>query len=348
MSEISYIVGIGRSGTTLLSNLLNNHQNIHSTPEAVFLVFFLNKFKSKNINIFDLQLILKQIETYGLSHPWVGWHFDKNNLIKDFEFYATHNKFVSYHDTVKIIYKNFKSNNLKFKKIEYILDKNPSYSLYLDKLKVFSPNSLYIIMFRDYRANVLSRKQSVYLKSPNVAYNAYRWRIFNKKLLNFHGSYKNKSMILKYEDLIAESDLSLNKTYSFLKLDTNNILSKTEFKTQLDTTNIPEKYKDRYIKKYSDLNKKVNTSRMNSWKEELSEKEVKICDVFCASIGEKLGYIPKNKFNTFQKFYYHCRYIFPISKAVFEVYKDYLIYYLPPAFKIKKLTQQYKKNGFIK
>lgn len=347
-TNISYIIGIGRSGTTLVSNLLKRHQNIHCAPEAVFLVFFLNKFKNKNINRKEFDLMLKHIEIYGLSHPWVGWHFDKNKLIKGFEELTNKKLFVSYEETVKMIYKCFIIINKPVVKTKYILDKNPSYSLYLNQLQEFSSKSKFLLIIRDYRANVLSRKQSVYYKSPNIAYNAYRWRIFNKNILKFHTSHKTRSIIVKYEDLVTENDLHLNKIYNFFDLDPKMVVKNYTEEIELNNKEIPEKYKVRFFKKYSDLNKKVNHSRRDSWKEELSKKEIFICDVFCNSIGVKFGYNSEYKINIFQKFYYHCRYIIPISKAIIEVYKDYIIYYMPPTFKLKKLIERYKKNGFIK
>ena len=48
--KIHFILGLGRPGTTLLSSLLDTHPNLKCTPEAVFLVFFLQKYKnSENV-----------------------------------------------------------------------------------------------------------------------------------------------------------------------------------------------------------------------------------------------------------------------------------------------------------
>lgn len=43
MSELklNFIVGIGRSGTTLLMSMLNSHSKIQSTPEVNFFNFFI-------------------------------------------------------------------------------------------------------------------------------------------------------------------------------------------------------------------------------------------------------------------------------------------------------------------
>ena len=42
-----FIIGRGRSGTTLLSKLLNEHKQIHIPPESFFILNLLEKYKNK-------------------------------------------------------------------------------------------------------------------------------------------------------------------------------------------------------------------------------------------------------------------------------------------------------------
>lgn len=53
--QTHYIIGIGRSGTTLLSKLLNQHQNCLVTLETDFVTFFTSRLKKKHTT---LKLIL--------------------------------------------------------------------------------------------------------------------------------------------------------------------------------------------------------------------------------------------------------------------------------------------------
>lgn len=39
--SLNFIVGIGRSGTTLLMSMLNAHPKLQATPEVNFFVFFI-------------------------------------------------------------------------------------------------------------------------------------------------------------------------------------------------------------------------------------------------------------------------------------------------------------------
>ena len=45
MTKVHYVIGIGRSGTSLLMSLLGAHQNLHTPPENYFNTFFKNAFQ---------------------------------------------------------------------------------------------------------------------------------------------------------------------------------------------------------------------------------------------------------------------------------------------------------------
>jgi hypothetical protein len=53
-----YILGIGRSGTTLLVNIFNRHTNVLATPESVFTQFFF--FLVSKTKPYILKKILQQ------------------------------------------------------------------------------------------------------------------------------------------------------------------------------------------------------------------------------------------------------------------------------------------------
>jgi hypothetical protein len=348
--KIHFILGIGRSGTTLLSSLLDTHPNLKCTPEAVFLVFFLQKYKNQNITLDQFKLMLEHIKIYGISHPWVGWKFDELAAISEFNNLRKERSFLGYSSCCDILYQNFKNQNGLQKTNPSIVDKNPSYCLYANHLHEYFGQSKFVLIHRDYRANVLSRKQSVYLKSPNVAFNAFRWRLFTKKLIRFAKKNPSVCFQLKYENLVQDKEAYLNQLIQFFDEDSS-IQHNSSDKEELiisDDFEIQEAYKERYIKKYGDLNKEVNASRISSWESELSQKEIAICDAFCGELGKELGYMPKYSFSKLKKFYYYCNYIVPITKAYLDIKKDAFLFYVSPSIKLKRLKKSYQKIGLIK
>ena len=82
MTENAFILSAGRSGSTLLSNLLNGHSKILSTPESVFLVLLgikygnQSSFSEKDYQIIAENIWLRKKELKG------SWNQDKTQLLE--------------------------------------------------------------------------------------------------------------------------------------------------------------------------------------------------------------------------------------------------------------------------
>ena len=79
-----FIVGIGRSGTTLLTNMLNGHESISAAPENNFILFGepLRKITSQKtlIQEFNLMTKLKHNHTYSIWEPDIST-LEKDNVL---------------------------------------------------------------------------------------------------------------------------------------------------------------------------------------------------------------------------------------------------------------------------
>lgn len=350
-TQLHFIVGIGRSGTTILSNILNKYDVVHCMPEANFLVFFLHKYQHlKKINKKEVDFIFEEIELYTLSHPLVGWDFKIDEVKKNIYNKINENVYLTYKDLCLLIYKEFKTQGVDKKKSQILIDKNPSYSLFINDISKFMPESKFIWIIRDYRANILSRKQSIYLKSPNIVFNAIRWKLYNKEIQSFAKKNTKKVLLVKYEDLITNYNYEIDKITKFLEI---NLESKTNIKNTLqkintDDYNILPQFKERFVKKYSDLNKELNSDRQNVWREKLTKKEIKLADAICAKTASKYGYNELYNFNFFKLFLIKLKHTIPIIKGYADVYKDKLIYFAPIELKINRLRKRYIQLSFIK
>jgi len=348
--QLHFIIGIGRSGTTILNKILNSHPSIHSLPEANFLVFFLNGFKDvTQFTPEHIELIFEQISIFSLSQPLVGYEFDINaskSKLVDIVCKTT----LSYEQLCKTIYSEFKVSGNDKTSATILVDKNPSYTIFVEEIATSMPEAKFIFLVRDYRANALSRKQSVYLISPEVAFNAYRWKLFNQTALNFAKKNKDKVLLLKYEDLVVDSEKEIKRICDFLGVKSEDINTgiTQEYKIDFSNYNIDSKYEERFKKKYSDLNRPLNSARLNSWETQLSSAEIKICDVMCSDFSMDLGYKPFFKLNWLDKLMIKTAYVFSIIKAVIDVKKEFVIYYLPVKFKLKRLKKHYTEIDFIK
>ncbi len=347
--QLNFIIGIGRSGTTILTKLLNTYKDVHCLPEANFLVFFLQKFQhKKEFTKKDIDQIFNEINLYALSHPWVGWQFNSNEVKKKLNDKIESNPNLSFYALVIFIYQQFKVIGYDKSEAIMLIDKNPSYTIFVKHISRYFTHSKFIFIVRDYRANILSRKQSIYLKSPNIAYNAIRWKLYNTIALSFYKMNKNKVLLIKYEDLVIDSEKEFSKIHTFLNISTEIDILNTSETVDLTNFKVEPKYKDRFTKKYTDLDKQLNSSRLNSWMEQLSKDEIKICDVICADVAKEFRYEPHTHSSMFKILSLKISHVKPIINGNIDIIKDKLLYYFPIQFKLNRLTKKYIEVGFIK
>ncbi len=349
-TELHFIVGIGRSGTTILSKLLNKYVDVHCLPEANFLVFFLQKYNHKtHFTYKEITAIFQEIDLYKLSHPLVGWKFESESVKQIIIEQLSSTNVITYQDLCKLIYRHFKVDGMNKDRTTLLIDKNPSYTIFINQVAEAFPTSKFIFIVRDYRANILSRKRSVYLKSPNVAYNATRWKLYNKQALLFYKKNTDKVLLLKYEELVSNYEAEIQRLTAFLNIkpvfEPENQIEKKP--VNINDYNISEKFKDRFIKKYSDLNKELNKDRLDVWKEKLSEKEIKLSEAICSGIAKEFDYKPYYSTNTINRLTLKCMSFIQILKGYIDIYKDKLIYYAPINIKINRLRKRYIKHGLI-
>ena len=347
--QLHFIVGIGRSGTTLLTKLLNNHPDIHCLPEANFLAFFLQKYKNKkNFTSTEVDTIFIQIKLFSLSNPWVGWELNIDKTKQIIFKWIEKNNEINYQNLCKIIYSNFEVVGFDKENANTLIDKNPSFTLFLDQINQTFTNSKFIFIVRDYRANILSRKQSVYLESANISYNSYRWNFFNKNVISFQEKNKDKVLLVRYEDLITNPDFELKKACNFLNLKDDYILTNEndQYKNLPSNISVLSKHNNRFEKKYTDLSKSINTDRLDSWRKELTTDEIKTCEAICGNFAENFGYKTIHKIDFIERKVMQFKNIKYFIKAFISVYKEQIIFYITPTIKLKRLRKVYKDLGF--
>lgn len=212
--RLDHILGVGRSGTTLLTVLLNNHSKVSVSPEVYFELFFENAFlKKKEFGEKEIGLISEFISEFSKLQPFIGWEFKKeliNEIIKDPE------NCKDYGVLCKKIHRAFISKEKDYKDISIQLSKNPSYTLFWKKLLKINPEARFIAVIRDYRGNILSRKQSIHLRSGEIIYNCLRWNYFNNKLLQLIKKHPEKVCVIRYEDLVEDPEKLCLKICEFL------------------------------------------------------------------------------------------------------------------------------------
>ena len=195
-----FIVGAGRSGTSLLQSMLASHPVICMLPESHFARNYLIKFKC----------IDKRIEAKLLSDKY----------IKRLDIGTSLPTLINISPTPLQLYiKFFQVFNQSDDTLIYG-DKDPRNIDYLTKIKTIIKESIFIHIIRDPRDVVLSRTKANWSKKLPFFLHAVIYSIHvsrGKKQGKILG--KNCYYEIHYEDLISDPETSLKSLCSFLKIE---------------------------------------------------------------------------------------------------------------------------------
>ncbi len=323
---------MGRSGTTLLTNMLNSHPNIVACPENEFIIFLQHNFKSKDFS--KSEVVESFLEIFNLEYNRVlsFWKPDLNALKKDIE--NLENK--SFANVCKLVYLNYPFAEKTKIEVSCIVDKNPIHSVYLDEISSLFPNAKYIIISRDYKDNIVSRRTYSDKKSSIVKL-AVSWNYFYQKIEKAIKLKKLTTVNLKYENLVSDTENELKKICDFINVEYNNkmldfqILSK-KIKAHIQETASKEKF-DKISSMHQNLEKKVSAERVGSYHSKLTKDEIDILDYVCGNEASKLGY----NFNSNEQSI-HFK-----NKVKFQFYHFYIPFYYSIERIVHKLPISLKK-----
>lgn len=315
-----FIVGRGRSGTTLLQNIIDCNENAVIARESKIIIHLKNNYFG--IEKFDKQTIDKLIiDLYKDNFFSLFWKVDREKLTKDLKSYPANQ--LTFSSVCKIIYLHYTSFFNK-KSIKIIGDKNPAYSVFIPELLEVFPDAKFIHLVRDYRDNVVSNSKAFSEKS--FGYLAYGWFVFNKKIEEAKNSCPSKFYTLRYEDLVSSPKEKTIEICDFLNLEySKEMLSFFSRINDLPIT-LP--------KNHLNLLKPINASQVGKYKKVLSNNEIELIDFICRDFAKRYEYYPttnKNKFHfKIKLFWYQFRY-----EQFKFIIKSY--YHLP--FRIRDLVR---------
>ena len=246
-----FIVGVPRSGTTLLATLLERHPELYVDDEAIALRALLLK---------------KHLETTDLPAA-VRAEIDRDARLA--RFYADNPD----GDTPAATYLRRQLDRLAAGKT--YVDKSPDALPEAARLAGLFPGSRFITVVRDPRPTVSSLCRRQYLELHEAA---LLWRDWNEMTTGFRRWWPAGTLLqIRYEDLVLTPEACLRDVCAFLGLD---------FRPEM--LNLADSAATRGPNAY--VKSEVDTKLVTAWRKKMSLREQQIIEDICRPRMEALGY----------------------------------------------------------
>ena len=289
-----FLVGSSRSGTTVLTKILNcNSKIVAPTAEQLFLTSYINHFSDrKSFSEKEIKIIINNLWNLLTINKYI-WNINEPKLYQNLS--ANQNN-LTFNQLILHIFYSYNNISDSKNNISCFIDKNPHYIYELIKLNNAFKHSKFIFITRDYRGrfNSIKKVKKYFVKAIGIS-----WFIQQNKILEFIKQHPNKSILIKYEDLVTAPKQTIEKICDFLELEYEDKMLKHYEFSYIDYTKlkINKKTIDSQLKWHGNSNKPIDSSIKEKWKKELTKEEIKLLDYYCGETGKLFGYEP-----LFQKF----------------------------------------------
>lgn len=278
-----FIIGRPRSGTTMLSTILDANRQTAMPIESKIIIFLY--FKFKKVKNWDKKLLLKFYDAIFEEPKMDTWMINKAKLKEEI---LQLGEKATFQRLIKLIYLNYIS---FFEKENIIIigDKNPGYSYVTSHFKILLglfPEAKIIHLARDYRDHYLSMR-TVDFEGNHLSLVCYKWKY---SFLNIRKIMKNNPQnyyFLRYEDLVIHPEKEMTTLCSFLGI--------TFHKSMLEYYKIKDKVLEKYteedvMKYHSSLFQPINADFVGKWKHKLTTKQIELADSIVGQTGIEAGY----------------------------------------------------------
>ena len=277
-----FIVGAPRSGTTLLSAMLSNHDLLCCGPETQFF----NKVDYEKLElIFRLPNWQQQAAEYLCSITLSGQSVV--SLFGETKQTIEHYLMDCSPSITSLLESLCEQYTAKNKKSIWV-EKTPNHILHLELIRKLYPTSRIIRIMRDPRDSAHSMIDLPWTSDCYVE-NCYLWKLWFDKSKSFFEKDQN-SITVRFEDLLTDPVLTLSTICQFLKIDMQESMLDTR-KTGMQVSSSAEYWKKQ-------VSAPLDKKRTSRWKDKLSKPEITFSDMFFdeALVGFKYPILKADKY----------------------------------------------------
>lgn len=297
-----FIVGCGRSGTTLLQSLLSAHSRIAVTPETHFM-----KRAERN----GLRSREAPADFDAFWRNLVGWSRFRELGVEP-DHVLARMETAGRHDFRGIFAAMLAAYGERTGKPR-VGEKTPGHYHYLDTIFEWFPDTRIVAIRRDPRDMVASHLNAPWvteemapgrLRAPlirrlrrfHVAERALMWRQANGEILARRETDPRVHMVV-YEDLVTRPEEELRRICDFLgePFETAMLAPRDDATTApVPTTDwIRSRWGDWNETHHARANAPVSAASLGGWRKKLSPAEAALVEAICAPVMERYGYRPE-------------------------------------------------------
>lgn len=209
---IHFIFCTERTGSSMLTELLNRNPNALVTSEEPFALYFYNRYQK--IQQWTDEIIVEYVNQFFRL-------FEKNPLLyfehKEvfIQCLSAHKAILNYERLVKLSYLNFYDGSVKSKEnVRLIIDKQMKYVFHAAALSRLFPNAKILFLTRDVFANIeaKSRRKIDFLTHPY--YQANIWNLTYSQIKQFR-----TVSFIQFEDIMQHPEASIQQINDFFGID---------------------------------------------------------------------------------------------------------------------------------
>lgn len=201
--KIGFIVGTGRCGTTILSQILNNHSHIVTPPELQFITI-LNQRDLETLRAPDIIDLIEEHCPYHLEQ-----YFDYKAYLASLN-YPQRDLKLFYDGFFGAICSHFGKN--------VFLEQTPWHGQHLHNLRKIFPHMYVIHLVRDPRDVVFSFQRTPYWGEITFKTGLLRWEKEVQAIRKFGMSMGQRFIEVKYEDMVQFPEDGLARILALLGL----------------------------------------------------------------------------------------------------------------------------------
>lgn len=294
-----FIVGSGRSGSTLLRMMLASHSRLAIPPETWFLLPLVERMP------LDRALTREELDqAISLMTGHYRWS-DMKMGVEEFRDRAAHLKAPSVRNLVEIVY----GIHLNAVGKQRWGDKTPPYVRIVPQLATIFPAARFIYLVRDGR-DVARSFQSLMIYGRTIHQNTIEWLDANRWVRTWMASQYAESIIrVRYEDLVVDTENTLCRICEFIG---------EQYEPQMLSwrDDVEHLVPQREIHVHKKLKRASSQTDIERWRREMSSREMFVAESFLHRDLLHFGYECRFRARSWRPLFWltrlYCIFVWPV------------------------------------